>query len=168
MTINQIIGNQRTESRIDTELWKKMNKKYSGIEHKAEEIPIENTLEQKIIYDSTGKPTIKLTPLTQTIINITTQDEYDTLMKIYDAGNWKWSDNTNSIMKNKWLKYTKRTTIDAKNEFFYEDKIIEKIVTKNRIISLKEFYKIQNITQNTIEELNNYYHKNHPNRTSKG
>jgi len=37
MTLNQIIGNKERTSRIDTELWKKINEKYSGIETKTEE-----------------------------------------------------------------------------------------------------------------------------------
>ena len=39
MTINKIIGNKEKTSRIDTELWKKLNEKYSRIETKTKEEP---------------------------------------------------------------------------------------------------------------------------------
>jgi len=57
MTINEIIGNKEKTSIIDTELWKKMNEKYSGIETKTEEetMPIIEKLKQEIDYTKYGK-----------------------------------------------------------------------------------------------------------------
>jgi hypothetical protein len=83
MTLNEIIGNKEKTSRIDTNLWKKLNEKYSDnskTKNRATQIPNYTNLEQQIIYDTTGKPNIQLIPLRKTAINIQTQKEYDNLM----------------------------------------------------------------------------------------
>jgi len=55
MTLNQIIGNKEKTSRIDTELWKKMNEKYPDIKDKTStEKQPKKKLEQKINYVKYG------------------------------------------------------------------------------------------------------------------
>jgi hypothetical protein len=176
--INQIIGNNERTSRIDTDLWKKLNEKYSGIENKTEEdnskeepitqIPKNNSIEQKVTYHSiTGKPLITLIPLTTTVVNTKTQKEYDNLMQIYEAGQWKEYDYNTPTEYNTWKRYGIETNIDAKNLFknFSSHRIS---VAKWNKLSLEEFCIKQNITQEIITKLNKYYEIHYPNRKSKG
>jgi len=178
MTINQIIGNKEKKSNIDTELWKKMNEKYSGIENKTEKenkteeitpkIPVENFKEKKLTYDPiTGNPVLVLNPLKNTTVNTKTQKEYDTLMQIYMAGGWHWENYIPSNFDNKWTKYERETNIGATKSFknYSNYKIIFHNLKK---ISIEEFYKEQSITQKIISELNEWYDKNYPNRVIKG
>jgi len=164
MTLNQIIGNKERTSRIDTELWKKMNEKYSKINNTTEEKRDKNFM-QKIKYDENGKPTIKLTPEEKTLIHIPTQKEYDVLMQIYDAGNWKWGGVYKSItVPNHWTDYNNQTCIDIKDNMCYYCKSNY----NRKIISIQEFCTVQKINQDIINQLNQYYDKHYPNRASKG
>jgi hypothetical protein len=166
MTINQIIGNNERKSKVDENLWKKLNEKYSGIENKAEETLINTNLETLLKYDNNGKPILELKPLTDMVVYIDTQKEYDTLMQVYDAGNWHWLEIKKSpIEKNYYAKYNTKTAIDTDKEIICHN---VRTVPKRKILTLKEFYLIQKITQEIITELNGYYETNYPDRASKG
>jgi hypothetical protein len=170
MTINQIIGNRKTESKIDTGLWKKLNEKYSEIENtkKEETKPINHNLKKILQYDTNGKPVLKLISLEKTVIHTPTQKDYDTLMQIYETGNW-WNCLLNEVSTdNNFLSDTKKDTcIKAEQSYSYDSKeYYEKIGLG--IISTKQFYNIQKITPKMIQELNEWYDTNKPNRKSKG
>jgi len=183
MTINQIIGNKEKTSRIDTELWKKMNVKYSGIETKTEEKtnPIETpqeTIEQKIKYVN-NTPKLELKILEKTAVNTRTQKEYDNLIQIYDSGEWSLAfENEKNIIKtnsNRWKSYKSTTCIDAGKMShidtkvgYYNKKYYQNNKNNWKIISFNDFCKKQGIKPDTIKELNQYYDKNYPNRDSKG
>jgi hypothetical protein len=172
MTLNQIIGNRKTESKVDTELWKKLNEKYSGIENIAEEETGKNFV-QKIKYNENGKPQLELNIIENTIVVILTQKTYDNLMQIYDAANWKWSDDIQSIQYNKWALHKLKTCFIA-GKINTNKKISEFIIEEHvqrinyQIILFNKFCEIQGINQDTINKLNQYYDKNYPNRASKG
>jgi hypothetical protein len=176
MTLNQIIGNRKTESKIDTDLWKKINEKYSEIENtrKEETIPIktEEKIEPKLRYED-GVPKLELKILENTAVHTPTQKEYDNLMQIYDAGNWQWELNT-SIECNYFYRDNAETCLTAGKSYYkkIEKKIAvspKEFYTKRnwKIISLEEFCTIEKITQKIIKQLNEYYDKNYPNRESK-
>jgi len=50
----------------------------------------QRTVESKLERDSKGKPILELTSLKKTAVNSKTQEEYDTLMQVYECGGWKW------------------------------------------------------------------------------
>jgi hypothetical protein len=156
MTLNEIIGNRKTESKVDTELWKKMNEKYSQ----------NNTTTPQAIEP---KQKITLKNLERTVVNTATQREYDNLMQIYDAGEWKWyfSEDT-SIEHNAWKEYRIRSCISIESRFTYSYVQYEEKKKKSTILSFNKFCETQKITQETIEKVNQYYDKNYPNRASKG
>jgi ethanolamine ammonia-lyase small subunit len=185
MTLNQIIGNRKTESKIDTNLWKKLNEKYSEIKNtKKEETDnqtnntINETLEKILTYNSKGKPTIELVSLAETAVNVQTQKEYDTLMQIYEAGNWKWITKELPTEYNSWkeYRYKTKTCINAGLSKSVPKVEINELVIFEKdnnqdyetILSLKEFYLKQNLTTEMIKELNNWYNKHKQNRKSKG
>jgi hypothetical protein len=179
MTINEIIGNNKRNSKVDTELWKKMNKKYAEKEHKTteESNPIETQLENKLKYNIKKIPKLELIPIENTAVNPKTQKEYDTLMQIYDAGEWKWKNyaTDNPTSDNQWKKYAQETSIDAGIEYSSHQEKTFKFANKEfyqseeyKVISTQEFYDIQNIKPETVKEINKWYDKNYPNRASKG
>jgi hypothetical protein len=172
MTINQIIGNRKTESKINTELWKKLNEKYS--ENTSLNKPITNNIEQKLTYIN-EIPKLSLTPLDNTVVNTITQKEYDNLMQIYDAGEWKLvGSESNIMMRNYWDFRRETTCIEAginditptKTRLGFDPKEVY-IKNNQTILSFDEFCKIEEITREIITELNNYYNKNYPNRKSR-
>jgi len=203
MTLNQIIGNKERKSKIDTELWKKMNEKYDNIQQSTpenietrvqtvfEEAKIEEIDEEKkegiLTYDKNNIK-IDLKILKKTLINTKTQKEYDSLMQIYHtseiSNNSKYYINyyaKDFLRLNFWPEYRDKTCIIAySNESKYLQEIINfekrenliwKIGTRikgYKILTMEEFYKKQNITQKTMEIINNYYDTNYPNRGSKG
>jgi hypothetical protein len=171
MTINQIIGNNERTSKVDTELWKKMNEKYSTKENKIPTKKIYKTnLEQQIDYTE-GKLTINLEIFENIAVNPKTQKEYDTLMQIYDSADWKFS-NKKTINKNLMASFGKKTCIITEEAYFISKKILKYGYTRQcpdkEIISFEEFCIMQNITQEIINDISPYYDKNYPNRRSKG
>ena len=172
MTLNQIIGNKERKSKIDTNLWKKMNDKYSGIENKTEKKTnnqVTENIGKRIQYYIIGKPTLDLKQLENTVINARTQKEYDTLMQIYEGANWKhWWNNGQATQRNVWPDAKKETCLRTQELFCFDIKKNYENEQNIKIISTKEFYNIQNIKPKDIKELNTWYDKNKPNRTSKG
>jgi hypothetical protein len=169
MTINEIIGNRTEKSRVDTELWKKMNEKYSGIENPKEEETNIESLEKRLKYDIDGKPKLNLISIENTVVNTQTQKEYDTLMQIYDAGEWTSGTGGLATKYNFFSETQKETCIRTKSEFVYDSKEAYKKEERDiEIISTQKFYDIQNIKPEDITELNQYYEREFPNRISKG
>jgi hypothetical protein len=177
MTLNQIIGNNEKTSKIDTELWKKMNEKYSGIETKTDaqnnNQPLNQDLEKTLKYDSDGKPQIDLTPLINTAIHLPTKKDYDNILKIYESANWRWANGFIATNVPNWHTCKEDTIIRAgtdKNSNYIQFRIGNKEeYEKNNwnIITLQDFYVIQNITPNIIKKIDKWYDKNKPDRESK-
>jgi len=178
MTLNQIIGNKEKTSRIDTELWKKINEKYSDTKKETTtQIPKKNTLEQKITYNEIEKPKIPWIYMKDTAINSRTQKEYDTLMQILESAEYCWNFDSKIMptkYNNVWKFNREQTSINIsaitktnKKTCGYSD--IE-YYKKNgyRIISNQTLYDIQKITPEIIKKLNKWYNTNKPDRASKG
>ena len=118
---------------------------------------------------------IILTPLKKTAVSVPTQEKYDVLMQVYEAGGWKWSNKDLPTEYNCLVNYKEKTCINAGVDFFTGEKgMVEycdrKVYNKEnwRIISQQEFYKIQKITNKTLKELENWFEEYKPNRKSKG
>jgi hypothetical protein len=97
-------------------------------------------------------------------------------MQIYDAGNWQWYgiiiptehnalaepgiESNNTCIDAEIMKVQNINTFRCGSKSCYNEEW--------QIISIKEYYHTQKITQNIIRELNEYYNKYHPDRQSKG
>jgi hypothetical protein len=139
MTLNEIIGNSEKKSKIDTELWKKINEKYDNIQNnpikdietqvpiEQEEIKVEEIDEEKkegILTYSKKNIKIYLKSLKKnTCINIKTQKEYDNLMQIYHTAKWYWHNYhiRYPVFVNAWPEYKDKTCITTKTNWL-EDK----------------------------------------------
>jgi hypothetical protein len=174
MTLNQIIGNRKTESKIDTNLWKKMNELYPLANHMETVLPnnstqTNNALNNKLIYNKDNEPTITLSVPIKVIIHTPTQKEYDTLMQVCESGGKYWNgyglEKIKPTQEANWKIFEKEVCVKIypQAEIYCCDK-----AEFMKPLSPNEFYKTQNITQNTIIELNSWYEKNNPDRASKG
>jgi len=68
---------------------------------------------------------IDLEPLEEIAIHTPTQKEYDTLMKVFEAGGWKWfsGELPTDSLKLLWKEYRDKCCVEAFNSFKYRDKI---------------------------------------------
>jgi len=66
-----------------------------------------------------------LEPLEEIAIHTPTQKEYDTLMKVFEAGGWKWfsGELPTDSLKLLWKEYRDKCCVEAFNSFKYRDKI---------------------------------------------
>jgi len=88
---------------------------------------------------------IHLNPLEGTAIHVPTQQEYDTLMKIYEIGGWRWMAGNIPTQWNNWTLLRERTCIGAHNPFCHGN--IEDYKEQNeRIIKPEEFYSLSGIS----------------------
>src|SRR3989339_860205 len=118
--------------------------------------------------DENRKPILILKELEQTAIHTPTQDGYDTLMQIYECSDRKWIEDIILPTEfNAWKGYGEKTCVQAYNKFQYGD--IEEVneYGNYKIITSKEFYEIQKITQEIIQEISQWFETNKPNRESK-
>jgi hypothetical protein len=171
MTLNQIIGNNEKKSKVDNNLWKKMNDKYSGIEAKTKEVTQKETISQTLKCDEQGKPVIELVTLENFAVRVPTRKEYDTLMQICESGNFRWSKNESATECDYWRIYENKTIITMQNILKYDNNYDNKEWYKEynwKIRSLPYFCNIQKITSEIINKLNHYYDKSQPYRASKG
>ena len=121
------------------------------------------------LFCQSMKPKLNLTPLEKTIIEIPTQKEYDELMQVYEAGEWRWESKDLPTSFNYWTNKEK-IYVDAGISYSNGLKKFFKYGYEERnnynVVSIKNFYGIQKITQENLIELNEYFEKNFPNRTS--
>ena len=125
------------------------------------------------------KPIIQLNSLEKTVVHTLAQEEYDTLMQIYECGGWKWRGGVVPTNLDKWSE-VKRCSPDyrelcimacpmdpkeTKTFGFSHKKHFSE--SNYKIVSVQEFYGIQKITHEKIEEISNYFKKAKPNRKSK-
>lgn len=136
-------------------------------------------LEKILKYDSNGKPKLELKPLKRTVVNTKSQKDYDNLMQVYEAGDWKWkSCDVLPTKYNKWIVFQKGSCIEAgvdswkkgtynNGRFGYSHKAFYQEHGWN-ILSSKDFLSIEMITPEILKELNKWFDKYKPNRESKG
>jgi len=133
-----------------------------------------NQIKPLLERNENGRPILILKELEKTAINTPTQESYDTLMQIYECGNWKWqldnfpTENNN----NNWGRCREDTCITTREKFQYGN--LKEVNTYGKgyykIITPQEFYELQEpeITQEIIQEINEWFEINKPNRESKG
>ena len=106
--------------------------------------------------DENGRPIIKLTPLEETAVNTPTQESYNTLMQVYECGGWKWVNGDLPTSGNLFWKSNKeKTCVRGENEFAYGTK--DNYKESWEILPTQEFYNKQNITDDMIKEINEYF-----------
>ncbi len=116
-------------------------------------------LEEIFWKDKNGKLILNLTSLEKTAVKVPAQNDYWTLMRIYECGGWKGKYGELSAKNNLWTTYKEETCIGSENDCqFARAEYYAKI--RWNVISLEEFYKIQKITPEMIKEINNYFEKN--------
>lgn len=85
-----------------------------------------------------------LKELSNTLVNVKTQDEYDELMSIYELAGWKWSSGNDPSKSKIWSRYKENTCVEINNIFSYSD-IGYFSRSGNQIISLSEFKRLQRL-----------------------
>lgn len=115
-----------------------------------------------------SKVKLILTPIGKTAIHVPTQEEYWTLMRVYEIGKWKWRDGKKPTSVNIWTGDEKETCISAvdynlngtihKNSFGFSDRRCYSYIKWN-IITPQDFYNFQNprITLENIREINELF-----------
>jgi len=132
-----------------------------------EEILEEKPEETELERDSEGKPKLSLAPLEQKVVNTETQEEYDTLMQVYECGGWKWNGGSLPTQFSRWGMSKMKTCVRTGTDFTYTDKQFYQD-NSLEVISTQEFYDVQNINSEMIKEINEYFEKTNPKRKSKG
>ncbi|MDP3966295.1 MAG: hypothetical protein Q8Q04_02065 [archaeon] len=125
---------------------------------------------EKLSYDN-GEPKLNLSQIKNTVINLTSKENYDTLMILYEASRWKWKgDKSLPTTHNYWSDDSEKTCIDAEVDFEgfmrgsrdYYEKIGKKV------LYFQDYIEIQGISEILLEELTLWFEANKPERKSKG
>ncbi|MDO8516870.1 MAG: hypothetical protein Q7S33_01985 [Nanoarchaeota archaeon] len=120
----------------------------------------------KLEKTADGRPILHLTPLADVAVNTTTQEDYWILLRVYECGSWGWVGGESFTGVNYWIRYGSNTSIDA--GVSYNKRIIGKACVSPKeflishdwkIILPQEFYKIQKITPEILNEVNEYFEK---------
>jgi len=118
----------------------------------------------KLERNAEGRPIIELTYLERTAVHAPTQEDYRTLMRVYESGNWMWGDGKLPTSNDYWETYKGESCIDVGKSYLNND--IERFCFGSKgsyegnectIISTQEFYDGQKITLEMIEEINEYF-----------
>lgn len=114
----------------------------------------------KLERDPEGKPKIILSPLEKTVVNTQTQEDYNTLIQVYECGGWDWGWQGDLPTQNDyWSRYEGKTCIRAEGGFKCANKRSYQR-EKYQIISTQEFYDKQKISQENINEINKWFEQN--------
>ena len=135
------------------------------ISQTTEQIP---KLTQLLQRDENGKPKLNLTPIENTEIYTMTHYCFQTLMRVYECGGWKWdgSGRIPTELDPENITHRKEAYSDIKHcnerkrEFGFTDRRINTQNSYDNIISSEEFYKTQKITYEIISEINIWFDKN--------
>ena len=114
-----------------------------------------------------------LMPLEKTVVNTSTQKDYDLLMQVYEIEGWEDDVGKLPTTRNYWNK--EEICVSVGIDFVSGRKRFFGYAHKNfyqaerwKIISLQEFYNLQNISPEMINEINEWFEKYKSNRASKG
>ena len=128
------------------------------------------TINGKLFWEN-EKPKLNLTSLERTSVELETQKEFDELMHVYEAGEWKWSSRELPTHYNYWTNKEK-IYIDAGISHFRDLKGFFEYHYEEfhncDAISIEKFYEMQGIIKEDLSELNKWFDKNKPDRASKG
>ncbi|HIG94876.1 MAG: hypothetical protein QT05_C0051G0047 [archaeon GW2011_AR13] len=130
-----------------------------------------NQINYNLKRNENGKPILDLKQLDGMVIQIQNQKIYDTLMQLYECGSWKWYSEKLPTEFNAWKNNQENNmNITAKKNFIYSFAFKHAQNFNLKIITPKEFYELQEpeITQEIIQEINEWFEINKPNRESKG
>ena len=107
--------------------------------------------------DEMRKPEIKLNPLEKIVVNPSTEEEHNELMRVYECGGW--GAELMGLLATYtcgWKNYGEKTCSKAQDKFSSDS--IDWFSSQNyKIISPQEFYDKQKITQEQIKEINKYF-----------
>jgi hypothetical protein len=121
------------------------------------------TIDSKLPKWENGMPKLELRALKNTLVKVYFVEEYDQLMQVYEAGGWVWrSFNSPTNYKNS---LNRDSNIEICNQFRQTD--AEEVNRYFSIIGPREFYKIQGIREEEIEEIKVWFEKYKPHRRSK-
>jgi hypothetical protein len=101
------------------------------------------------------KPKIKLSPLEDKRVQVKTQKQYDTLMRIYELSGWVWIHGNLPTKSNHWPYYKDNTCIDAKDNFCYSER--EYFETEKDVISFRRFCNIEFLNKEELKKINDYF-----------
>jgi hypothetical protein len=168
----QILGtSRRRKSRINTDpdLIERINRTVDPEEKKPtpDKSNKNKDLSGRLDIDETGKPILELTPLRKTVVNTPTPEGYDLLMQVYECGGWVWYGIDMPTNRSYWGDEQITTCVEANESVMFDFKQYYQEAGYD-IISLQEFYNRQNITSDTLAEINTWFETNKPNRESKG
>ncbi len=128
-----------------------------------------SNLTQILERNKHGKPKFDLIPIERTAVNISTQEDYWDLMRIYECGGWKWGSGEFPTRRNNWesakKELRKEICIEAgvhyndgrvynEGQFGMADKRFYQEKNWN-IISIQKFYEIQKISPEMMKEVDN-------------
>ncbi len=116
-------------------------------------------LTQILRRDENGKPKLDLIPIKETAVNTPTQKDYLNLMRVYECGGWIWSGENLPTESYNWKTHTEETCIESLEKFRYGT-IEYNQKQGSDIISPREFYDIQNINPEMINEINVWFDEN--------
>lgn len=126
-------------------------------------------------------PELELISIDRAGVNPRTQEEYDTLMQVFELGGWRWDKYSGPLPTefNAWRICKADTCVAAGNMWwaggridrgkfgFHNRQAYETSGTK--IIEPEQFYNAQpKITAEKLREINQWFDKYKPNRKSKG
>jgi len=119
---------------------------------------------KKVNIDSAEMPRIHLNPLSLIAVSTPKESNYDRLMEIYEAGDWKWVIDKKITSENCWSVHGKTTCVtcgidrhvENSGIIFYSDK---KWFEDEgyEIISEQDFYVEQNLTTNELYDIWGYF-----------
>lgn len=120
----------------------------------------ENNLTNILEKDKNKKPILNLKEIKNTAVNISTQEQYDELMRVYECGGWKWMDTPDrpTLIKTAWEYRKEQTCVRAESQFRMHKKEWY-INLRWNIITPQEFYDAQEspITQEMLDEINIWF-----------
>jgi hypothetical protein len=127
----------------------------------------ENSPQEKVLNPE-DKPVLTLTPLEKIAVHTPTQEEYDTLMRVYECGGWKWIDGRLPTKQDKnYLSLSEKDAcipagIDwhsGKAKLFNWGRIGSYLREGYKILSTREFYQQENVTDADINRVNEWFEK---------
>lgn len=112
-------------------------------------------------------PKLFLKDLEERAVHVYTRKQYDTLMQICEAGDWKWNGNYLPTELDIWKDYKQETCIISEKGVLYSSKVNYEM-EKGEVLSFQGFCDFQVLEFKIVNENKNWFEKNKPNRKSRG
>lgn len=110
--------------------------------------------------DENNKPRLRLTNLNGAVVNTLTQEEYDTLMQVYECAEWRWRVGGRIIAEKSrdlWVVNRDRTCIECRSYGVAFNSISLYKSQGYRVITPEVFYKVQGIDSEQMREIDAYF-----------